>query len=130
MIAELESIAEGRAWAFRGRRPIGIVRLRWSKPAIAGLDPQQSASRHQLLEFTERRRHRQRIATCDGVPEATLIIVTGAVEDSSKLRLALALAANDPLHRTGELDPCASPGDRINTHAGAGPASHFPRLTS
>src|SRR3546814_7026165 len=82
MIAELESIAEGRAWAFRGRRPIGIVRLRWSKPAIAGLDPQQSASRHQLLEFTERRRHRQRIATCDGVPEATLIIVTGAVEDS------------------------------------------------
>src|SRR3546814_15875302 len=112
MIAELEPITEGRAWAFRRRSPIRIVRLRWSKPAIASLYPQHSASRHQLLEFTDRRCDPQRITARNGIPEATLITVSSPGVDSVKLRTAPALGSPNPPQRTSQHTPSPPPRPR------------------
>src|SRR3546814_15179641 len=95
MLTELELCVELRARAFRARRPIGIIRLRRRQSTAARFDPQTGARRHQLLQLAEAGRNSERIAACNRVPKAKLIITAVAAEELSKPSLAIALRSEE-----------------------------------
>src|SRR3546814_7095972 len=128
MLTELELCVELRARAFRARRPIGIIRLRRRQSTAARFDPQTGARRHQLLQLAEAGRNSERIAACNRVPKATLIIIAVAAEDLGKPALAIVLSANDPVHGLAKLQDRAETGDRIDADARAGKRARFPCL--